>query len=332
MKKHLLILGTGSVGKRHLGNLVKLGCEVSAMDPRRERLNEAAKVAPLVHQFTSLEEALSLKQKFSGVIIASPPKFHVEQSIAALRVDLPVFLEKPVSPDISSAAKLVKVAHESRVPLLLGYTYRWWPPLLDLKKKIVEGMVGKIRHVRCVMSAHLADWHPWERYQDFFMASRELGGGALLDESHFLDLILWFFGAPSSLYARVEKLSDLDIETDDNVDALLDYPNGLRVSIHLDLFGRPHEKFITISGEGKPLHWSFEPNRIRFSESMGQEWEDKTYSFERNDMFVNAVKEFIEILDGRRSPSCTIDDGYAVMRTLEAMRESSKMRKVVTVN
>ena len=54
--------------------------------------------------------------------------------------------------------------------------------------------VGGLRHARFVMSAHLADWHPWERYQDFFMASRDQGGGALLDESHFIDLMLWFFG------------------------------------------------------------------------------------------------------------------------------------------
>jgi predicted dehydrogenase len=68
------------------------------------------------------------------------------------------------------------------------------------------------------MAAHLADWHPWERYQDFFMSSKTMGGGAILDESHWLDLMLWFFGTPEKLFAKVDKISDLEIETDDNVD------------------------------------------------------------------------------------------------------------------
>ena len=75
------------------------------------------------------------------------------------------------------------------------------------------------------MSAHLADWHPWEQYQDFFMAKKNLGGGALLDESHWIDLMVWFFGLPQSIIGKVEKISDLDIETDDNVDFLSLYPD-----------------------------------------------------------------------------------------------------------
>ena len=76
----------------------------------------------------------------------------------------------------------------------------------------------RILSVTFTMSAHLADWHPWERYQDFFMSNAAMGGGALLDESHWLDLMLWFFGMPDRLFAKIEKLSDLEIETDDNVD------------------------------------------------------------------------------------------------------------------
>jgi predicted dehydrogenase len=103
------------------------------------------------------------------------------------------------------------------VPLLLGYTWRWWPSLLKVKDLVAQQAVGQLRHVKFTMAAHLADWHPWERYQDFFMASEALGGGALLDESHWLDLMLWFFGMPQKLFAKVEKISDLEIETDDQL-------------------------------------------------------------------------------------------------------------------
>ena len=97
------------------------------------------------------------------------------------------------------------------------------------------------------------------------MSSRELGGGALLDESHWIDLALWLFGMPLSVYARIEKISDLEIDTDDNVDMILEFFGGLRATLHLDLFGRPHEKSIRFIGEEGSCLWTESPNRVAFS-------------------------------------------------------------------
>jgi predicted dehydrogenase len=304
------------------------------MDPRQDRLDEAARETPLVGCYTSLEAALSSPAGYDGVVVCSPPSFHVEQSLAALEKRFPVFLEKPVSPDLASARRLRHGREQSGAILLLGYTYRWWKPLRELKAMLQSGLIGRVRHVQCVMSAHLADWHPWEPYNAFFMASRELGGGALLDESHFLDLMLWFFGMPSSVQARVEKLSDLDIQTDDNVDATLVYAGGPRVVVHLDLFGRPHEKYIRLTGETGSLHWSFEPNEIRLGRGPSQTWESTVYAGERNDMFVDALAEFVAQVAGT-SPgpsSCTLDDGVAVLQLIEAMRQSSLEGRAITLS
>lgn len=332
MGENLLILGAGSVGKRHLRNFSSLRCLVSAIDPRPARLAEAAHIVPLVHSFSNLETAFSQASQFSGVVVCSPTKYHVEQAIAAVEMRLPVFLEKPVSSDAESAARLVEAVERARVPLLLGYTYRWWPPLRELKARLEQGVIGKMRHVRCVMSAHLADWHPWEKYQDFFMASKEMGGGALLDESHFIDLMLWFFGVPGEVFAKVEHLSSLEIETDDNVDAWMHYPARMRVSMHLDLYGRPHERSITVTGEEGTLYWSFEHNCLRFSHRATPAWEETRYNCERNDMFFNAAKEFLHMIDTGCAPSCSIQDGYAVLRVIEALRQSSDTGRVVCVS
>lgn len=320
---HIVVLGAGSVGRRHLRNLAALGARVSAMDPRADRLDEAAAEVPLLGRHRTTDEALA-DGHVDGVVIASPPSFHVDQSIAFLERGVPVLLEKPVSPDLASAERLRRSAAEAKAPLLLGYTYRWWPPLRDVKQLLEQGVIGRPLHARFVMSAHLADWHPWERYQDFFMASAEQGGGALLDESHFTDLMLWFFGMPSSVSARVEKLSQLEIETDDNVDAIVAYDSGLRAAIHLDLFGRPHEKYISITGDEGTIYWSFDPNRVRVGREAGQVWEDRSYTYERNDMFVDTAREFLEVVRTGAKPSCTIEDGVDVLRVVEAMRLSSE--------
>lgn len=334
-KKHILVVSAGSVGKRHLRNLVALGCDVSAMDPREDRLEEAATQVDLRGRFTDFNKAMKKAEDFDGVVIGSPTKFHIKQAIHAVKVGLPVLLEKPLSKTYSESLQLQEV--QGNIPyadtkVLLGYTWRWWPPLDIFRSKIKRGEIGKPLHAKFVMSAHLADWHPWESYQDFFMASKGLGGGALLDESHFIDLMIWLFGIPERVFAKVERISPLEIETDDNVDIFAFYDDSLRVTIHLDLYGRPHERFISVTGDDGTLFWSSDPNRIRFGRSMEQTWKEEYFQYERNDMFMNVAKEFLDIIEHKREPSCTVEDGVNVMRIIEACRESSRKEKAVKID
>jgi predicted dehydrogenase len=301
------------------------------MDPRQDRLDDiSAEKTNLRTVFTSVEEAFASGERFDGVVVASPPSFHVDQCISALRQSVPVLLEKPVSPDLSSALKLQTAVKETSVPLLLGYTWRWWPPLQKVKQLVDKQVVGQLKFIKFTMAAHLADWHPWERYQDFFMSSRTLGGGAILDESHWLDQMLWFFGNPERLFTKIEKISDLEIETDDNVDMLVFYKNDMRVSLHLDLYARPHEKSIQFVGEDGTLVW--EPNLIKIGKKMDPEWEVEEFNYDRNDMFVGVAKEFLSIIGGDNTPTCKIDDGIRVLELIEAARRSSSTEKVIQLH
>jgi predicted dehydrogenase len=160
------------------------------------------------------------------------------------------------------------------------------------------------------------------------MSSRELGGGALLDESHWIDQALWLFGLPESVFARIDKLSELEIDADDNVDLLLNYASGPRVSIHLDLHARPHEKTIKFVGEKGTLLWTADPNRIVLGREMDESWQETPFDCQRNDMFVAVAEEFLAVLDGQ-APSCTIADGLAVMEVIEAARQSHAEGRLV---
>jgi predicted dehydrogenase len=329
---HILVVGGGSVGKRHARNLSSLGCAISCVDPRGDRLEEVQEELQLQNSFTSLGAALADNFDFRGVVIGSPTSLHVEQATAAVERGLPVLVEKPLSTDIDSGRRLADVLTAASGNLLLGYTWRWWPPLLRVRELLDQGRIGNVLHVSFLMSAHLADWHPWERYQDFFMAKRSLGGGALLDESHWIDLMVWFFGMPSELTARVERISRLEIETDDNVDILVRYAEGPRVSIHLDLFGRPHEKSIRFVGEDGTIVWSESPNQIRMSSEMAGGWDIENFTAERNDMFLGVDREFLDVAEGKRAPSCGIDDGLRVLEIIEAARRSSESGRSSTVH
>lgn len=328
--KHLLVLGCGSVGKRHARNLAGLGCRISCFDPREDRRAEMADETPLVNSFAELDAALG-SDGTDGVVVASPTLFHPEQTIKAVQCGLPVLLEKPPAKTLAEARAMAQAAEQAGVSVLLGYTWRWWPPLLRVRELLESGCIGKPLHVQFHMSAHLADWHPWEPYQEFFMASSRLGGGALLDESHWIDLMLWLFGQPQSLYGQVEKNTGLEIETDDNVDVILNYPNGLRITMHLDLYGRPHEKFIRFIGDQGTIVWTADPNRISIGTGMEQQWQHEEFKLERNDMFLAVAREFISVLEGAAVQSCSLADGIRVMEIIEAVRQSHHDGQLVKI-
>tara|TARA_Y100000031_G_scaffold124221_1_gene139893 strand:+ start:53 stop:967 length:915 start_codon:yes stop_codon:yes gene_type:complete len=303
------------------------------MDPRTDRLDEVKHEIDVIGTYISIEDAFSeSSENIDGVVVASPPVFHVDQSIAALEHEIPVLLEKPVSPDEVSAKRLQDVVNNTEIPLLLGYTWRWWPPLAKVRELIENKTIGKLQYVQFMMSAHLADWHPWENYWDFFMASKELGGGALLDESHWIDLMLWFFGPPESLFAKIDKISDLKIDTDDNVDMVITYKDGLCVTIHLDIYGRPHEKYIRFIGEEGTILWTADPNRVAVGKDWSQTWENYDFDCERNDMFVEVEKEFLDVLNGSDVKTCDINDGVRVLSLIEAARQSSTKGRVTELN
>jgi predicted dehydrogenase len=301
------------------------------MDPRQDRLEQAGREVSIKHPFTDLDAALRHAGDFAGVVVSSPPKFHVEQTLAFRSAGLPILLEKPASTDAQSCRLLYdRVGQDNAV--LLGYTYRWWPPMQRLKALIGGGALGTLRHARFVMSAHLADWHPWERYQDFFMSSRDLGGGALLDESHFIDLMLWFFGMPERVYARVEHISELDIETDDLVDMVAIYPKGFRVTMHLDLFGRPHEKNIVVTGENGTAQCLFQPDMIRVGRTAEPTWQTEKFTLERNDMFLAVAREFLEMIAGRLPVlTCTLLDGVKTLAIVDACRGSHRAGAEISI-
>lgn len=319
-QRHILIVGAGSIGLRHGRNLTALGARVSGLDPRPDRRAAFAEEfdAPT---FEDLETALE-QHGLDGVAVCSPTRFHVEQCLPALERGLPVLLEKPVAKTLAEARTLADALARTGTPLLLGYTWRWWPPLARVRELLAQEVIGAVRLVDFTMSAHLEDWHPGEPLAEFFMSSAELGGGALLDESHWVDLLLWFFGMPDNLSARIEKISDLEITSDDNVDMMINFADGPRVNLHLDLYGRPHRKSIRFIGEGGTILWSETPNRIAVCTEAAEVWREEPFDCERNDMFMAVAAEYLAVLDGGPVKTCGIHDGLGVMTLLEAARQS----------
>jgi predicted dehydrogenase len=250
--------------------------------------------------------------------------YHVDQTIWALKLGKKVFLEKPIGINFEQCKSLLNYDYKK---IFIGYTYRWNPQFIKLKKDIEIGVVGKLHYANFVIGMNLEDWHPWENYQDFFMSSLELGGGALLDESHFIELVIDLFGLPEKITSIQSKISSLEIETDDYVFAQFQYKN-LVVDIKLDLFKRPHESYIQVYGENGSISCDFikKSNVTTTNKSYTNSAPSLfQFDYERNDLFVSMIKDFIYFVNSdSETARVPISRGLDVMLVIDKIRKASQ--------
>ena len=325
---NVLIIGYGSVGKRHAKNMAILGITCFVIEPNITRLYEANNEGYM--GYSSLDK-VDCTQEFDAVLVCSPPAYHIEQTIWALKLGKKVFLEKPIGINFEQCKSLLKYDHDK---VFIGYTYRWNPQFIKLKNDIEIGVIGKPHYANFVVGMNLEDWHPWENYQDFFMSSLELGGGALLDESHFIELVIDLFGLPEKITSIQSKISSLEIETDDYVFAQFQYKN-LVVDINLDLFKRPHESYVQIYGKSGSINCDFiKKVNVSTNYKLCTNSAPSLYQFdyERNDLFVNMIKDFIHFVGSDSEPArVPISRGLDVMLVIDKIREASQVRNWVQI-
>ena len=260
----ILVVGAGSIGKRHLANLAELGVrQIAVADPREDRLKEAMARAPQVEliPLRSGQEAYDRRLPIQATVIATPPRYHPEAIRNAIAAGSAIFCEKPLACDDEewkSLTELVEQTEKKGLFTLVAYNYRFNAHLRQVRQMLKQNAVGKILSVRGTFSENLREWHPWEGL-NFYMSSRRQGGGALLDESHLIDLCRWLFGEIAEVTGYNGTVSTLGEEPGFDVDDLAEigvrFESGTIGSLHMDLFGKYHQKRLEVIGQEGTLFW-----------------------------------------------------------------------------
>jgi predicted dehydrogenase len=295
---HILVIGAGSIGQRHVKNFQSLGCEVSILETNEHRRNQVMRELGV----NNWEDKPLL---VDGVVVATPPVNHIE--LANEWCGTPILMEKNLCLSYAETEQLKEQLYDER--FLMGYTWRWWPTLEIARSRLDE--LGEIRHVTMTMAAHLADWHPWESVEVYYGSAR----GGVLNEAHWHDIMLSWFGEPEHAWAKASHISNLNTPTPDVLDAFFEY-EGFNVNMHYDLFQRPHDRSMQIVGEQGTMQWT--PNELRIGHFKDPEWRVWKTEHDRNGMFLDMAKEFLELVEGKiEAPRCGLGDGIRVMRLIE---------------
>jgi len=326
----ILIAGLGSIGRRHLRNLLALGEGDILLYRTGHSIPPEDEFADFPVE-TDLEVALARQPE--AVIISNPTSLHMDVAIPAAQAGCHILLEKPIAATLDRVDELQRAVVESGVRVLVGFQFRFHPTLQRLKQLLNRGAIGRPLSVRAHWGEYLPGWHPWEDYRQGYSARADLGGGVVLTLCHPLDYLCWLLGEVTSLYAFTGRLGELDLEVEDTAEIGLRFASGALGSLHLDYHQRPADHHLEIVATQGSLRWDNSDGSLRLFQAERGEWQEyhPPQGFERNDMFLAQMHHFLSVARGEQTPDCTLRDGIRALRLALAAHESDKTGRVINL-
>lgn len=341
----ILMVGLGSIGQRHVRNLKKLYGERIVLFAFRQRrklelYDEGLNVVDgkniedeyNIKVFSDFEDAL--KDKIDIVFISNPTSMHVEYAIKAAEKGCSLFVEKPISDSLEKANQLLTVIEHNKVLATVGYQMRFHPCIKLLKQYITNKAIGQLLYVHCEVGELITDMHKYEDYSQQYIAQKKLGGGVVVNQIHELDYLQWILGMPTEIYSLGGKLSDLNIDVEDCAMSVCKfyYENKtLPVYIQQDMLQKPAKRNCSVIGTLGKIEVDLLKNTISLLMNSGETTEHKFDAFQRNEMFIEELKAFIDCIDNQRQPDITVKEGMKSLQIATAIKESIVMEKLVKI-
>jgi len=335
-----LIAGLGSIGRRHLRNLIALGEKDTLLLRTRKATLPDDELASYPVE-TNINEALK-KHKPDAVVVANPTALHLDIAIPAAEAGCAILLEKPISDSLDRLDTLQQTAQKSGSKILVGFQFRYHPTINKARELIQANAIGKVLTVHAHWGEYLPQWHPWEDYRQSYAARAELGGGVIRTLTHPLDYLRFLIGEVESLWSFNGHISPLELDVEDVAEIGLKFSGGAIGGVHLNYVQRPPRHTLEIVGTQGTLRWDNADGVLGLQQFPAPfaSYSDlppapviETFSppdgFERNQLFVSQTRHFIETAMGEAEPICSLEDGVMALRLALAARQSSAEGSVI---
>lgn len=317
------VSGLGSIGCRHARLLAAMpDVEVHGFDSHGVSEAAAADLAGMTSVAPSLEALL--ERAPDGLIVATPDAVHVEQAELAVRVGVPVLIEKPLSNDLAAAQAITEQAATLGVPAMVGYVLRHHGTMRRLQQVVAGGGIGAPASVHATLSA----------YETLVVARNRFADAAtyrlVFDYSHEWDYLQWLFG-PIVRCAATSRVAPgvRPSQTPNVVDALFDFQTGLTGSVHLD-YVSPGVRRCRVIGEEGVVEMDIATGSIGVRPHGGEELLDVVRE-ERDVAFVRQLEHFIEVALGRAEPIVSLRDGVNAIAVADALVVACTERRWVEI-
>ena len=316
----ILIVGLGSIGRRHARNFKSLGItNIIGFDPSEERRNQ------FKHE-TELEVSNDFDVAIQGqpdlTVIASPSRFHLGQALLAAKAGSHLFIEKPLAVSLDGIDELEKVINNKNLFVHVGSNWKFHPAFLTMKRILDENQLGQVTGAQIIGGQWLPDWHPWEDYRNMYSSQQVLGGGVVFD-SHEFDYLTWLLGPVKDVQGMTSKTGVLDIDTEDVAVACLRLANNVLATIHIDYIQREYRRRLHVSGSLGTMEWDFSTGKIVLYKA-----EDKSHDIlsvhldDLNEMYIEQARHILRGVTEGIEPVTPLSSASDVLKILLKLKEN----------
>jgi predicted dehydrogenase len=313
MNKKCLIIGYGSIGKRHAKVLKNMGNEVHIVT--EQKINK-------YKIFRAIPDSRQLKA-YDYIVISIPTADHYKAltKLSCNGFSNTLLMEKPLFDNLPLSGKdneFVKSSEKSYnnlsfpFQIFIGYNLRFHPVLQKIYDLIEDQQIYSM-HVYC--GQYLPLWRENQDYKKNYSANKKLGGGVLRDLSHELDYICWLTGEWQSVAALGGKFSNLEIDSDDLFCILLETKKCPAVSLQINYLDLNPKRQIIINTQDFSLKADLIKGILEINDKK------QIYDVKTDDSYIN---EHHSILSGENSFACTYEEGIHIVELIEACEKAAK--------
>ena len=333
MINRVLIVGFGSIGKRHLRIARTL---IPNADIRVLRHKPTSYVIDYSNgSFNRVEEAIAFAPQLA--VIANPAPFHIPVAQALAEIGVHLLVEKPLSASLIGVTDLIETCIQKNTALLTGYNLRFMPSLRYFRDSLATNLIGSVLSVRAEIGQDLPSWRPDSDYRNCVSAKKELGGGALLELSHEIDYLRWIFGEIEWVTAELTRQSQLEIDVEDSANLILGFTptsdsHQLIGTVNMDFIRHDKTRLCTAIGDRGSLRWNGLRGEVSVYEPELGEWRTLfSHHQKRDDTYLSEWQNFLACANGSERPVITGEDGMTVLEIIEAARISAAQHRKVPV-
>lgn len=323
---HVLVVGCGSIGKRHAQVLRGLGVtHLSACDPSEESRAEMRALLPDVPLYADYGEALT-REKPDAAFILTPTRLHVPMAMQALEADCHVLIEKPLANTPEGVDTLRALAQARGRQVMVAFCFRYHEALCKAKGMVEEGRIGRLVSIRALMGEPFYDIHP--DYLNLYY-SKYSGAFELV---HDLDLAIWFAGQEiESVQSVYGSFSDMGMDSPDTVEMLLRFRDRCVANVHLDFFQTPRRRQIDLIGTRGVITVEFaswDQAEIAVFSRDTMRWETETLPTHRDDMFAAEDREFLQSILTGEPVRCTVEEALKSLSAIASIYQPFETKGV----
>lgn len=307
MKLRICMIGLGSIGKRHLKNLIKVlngrefEYEIDALRSSRKALPDEINDIIRNSYFSEKE----LPNDYDVIFITNPTSCHYDTIRNVITKTKHMFIEKPVFESLAYDMKLLPWRSDGVYYVACPLRHK------SIMKYVKEEILPKehVALIRVMSTSYLPAWRKDTDYRKTYSARNDMGGGVTRDLIHEWDYVLDLFGSPEKVYHIHRHISNLEIDSDDVSIYIAEYPQML-LEMHLDYIGQKTERLLQLFTDGKRIDVDLIKNVIVV---YADDKRADEKCFPQEDCYINEMEYFIDCIEGKQSNINTVRNAYCTL-------------------